>query len=99
MSAAITAIGAVTGFGLGIEVTVGALLEGRTAIRPVTRFPTVGLCSSLAAAVPENVDLRAAAAEFHQHPVTDRASQLLLSALADALGRRSLEPTRRRGVE
>jgi 3-oxoacyl-[acyl-carrier-protein] synthase II len=98
MSAAITSIGAVTGFGLGIEVTVGALLEGRTAIRPVTRFPTAGLCSSLASEVPEHVDLRAAAAEFTQHPATDRASQLLLAALADALGRRTLEPTRRRGV-
>jgi len=98
MSAAITSIGAVTGFGLGIEVTVGALLEGRTAIRPVTRFTTAGLCSSLASEVPENVDLLAAAAGFNQPPPTDRASQLLLAALADALGRRALEPTRRRGV-
>ncbi len=98
MSAAITSIGAVTGFGLGIEVTVGALLEGRTAIRPVTRFPTAGLCSSLASEVPDNVDLLAAAAGFNQHPATDRASQLLLAALADALGQRILEPTRRRGV-
>lgn len=98
MSAAITSIGAVTGFGLGIEVTVRAVLEGRTAIRQVTRFPTAGLCSTLAAEVPENVDLVAAAANFNQRLPTDRASQLLLAALFDALGGRLLEPTRRRGV-
>jgi 3-oxoacyl-[acyl-carrier-protein] synthase II len=98
MSAAITSIGAVTGFGLGLDLTVAALLEGRSAIRPVTRFPTTGLCSSLASEAPEDIDLIAAAAELHRPPGRDRASRLLLAALADALGGRILEPTRRRGV-
>ena len=98
MSAAITSIGAVTGFGLGLDLTVAALLEGRTAIGPVTRFPTTGLCSSLASEAPADVELIAAAAELRQPPAEDRASRLLLAALADALRGRSLEATRRRGV-
>ncbi|MGO9832338.1 MAG: beta-ketoacyl synthase N-terminal-like domain-containing protein [Myxococcaceae bacterium] len=98
MSAAITSIGAVTGFGLGLDLTVSALLEGRTAIGPVTRFPTMGLCSSLASEAPADLELIAAAAQLHQPPAKDRASRLLLAALADALRGRSLEATRRRAV-
>jgi 3-oxoacyl-[acyl-carrier-protein] synthase II len=98
MSAAITSIGAVTGFGLGLDVTVAGLLEGRTAIGPVTRFSTTGLCSSLASEAPSDGELIAATAKLHQPPAEDRASRLLLAALADALKGRTLEPTRRRGV-
>jgi 3-oxoacyl-(acyl-carrier-protein) synthase len=98
MAAAITAIGAVSGFGLGLETMIAALLEGRTAIRPVTRFSTAGLCSTLASEAPEDAALVAAAAELRQPPAPDRASRLLLAALADALQGRVLEPTRRRGV-
>jgi len=98
MSAAITSLGAVTGFGLGLEPAVAALLEGRSAIRPVTRFSTDGLCSSLGSEAPTDAALLAAAAELQQPPAPDRASRLLLAALADALRGRILEPNPRRAV-
>jgi 3-oxoacyl-[acyl-carrier-protein] synthase II len=98
VSAAITLVGAVTGFGLGLEATVAALLEGRSAIRPVTRFSTAGLCSGLGSEAPDDAVLLAAAAGLRQPADSDRASRLLLAALADALRGRNLEATRRRGV-
>jgi 3-oxoacyl-[acyl-carrier-protein] synthase II len=98
MSAVITSMGVVTGFGLGLEETVTALLDGRSAIRPVTRFSTTGLCSSLASEAPDDDVLVAATSAFSRLPAADRASRLLLAALADALRGRRLESTPRRGV-
>jgi 3-oxoacyl-[acyl-carrier-protein] synthase II len=98
MPVVITSIGAVTGFGLGLAPLVSALLEGRCAIGPVTRFSTAGLCSSLASEAPEDSELVAAAAGLQHPPASDRASRLLLAALADALQGLSLEPSSRRGV-
>lgn len=98
MSVAITSVGVVTGFGVGLEQSVNALLRGECAIRPVTRFPTAGLCSSVASEAPEDAALVAAASEYSPAPATDRASRLLLAAFADAAQGRILEPTTRRGV-
>jgi 3-oxoacyl-[acyl-carrier-protein] synthase II len=98
MAAAITCMGAVTGFGVGLGPAVAALLQGRSAIRHVTRFSTEGLCSDLGAEAPSDAELVAAARALHQPPGPDRASRLLLAALADALKGRLLEPAGRRGV-
>jgi 3-oxoacyl-[acyl-carrier-protein] synthase II len=98
MAVVITAMGAVTGFGVGLESTVAALLEGRSSIRPVTSFSTAGLCSSLGAEAPGDASLIAAAAMFLIPPAPDRASRLLLAAAADALAGRVFAPSRRRGV-
>ena len=61
LSAAITAVGTVTGHGLGRERLFEALLEGRSAIGPLTRFSADGLCSNLAAEAPEDEELESAA--------------------------------------
>ena len=98
MSVAITSMGVVTGFGVGLEQSVIALLDGRCAIRPVTRFSTAGLCSSVACEAPEDNALVTAASAFSRLPAEDRASRLLLAALADALQGHTLESTPRRGV-
>ena len=98
MSVVITSMGVVTGFGLGLERAVFALLDGRSAIRTVTRFPTAGLCSSLASEAPQDDALVSASSACSQFPAPDRASRLLLAALADALQGRTLESSRRRGV-
>ncbi len=98
MSAVITSMGVVTGYGLGLERAVNALLDGRSAIRTVTRFPTAGLCSSLASEAPEDDALDSATSAYSRFPTPDRASRLLLAALADALQGRALEASRRRGV-
>ena len=98
MSAAITSIGVVTGFGLGLEATVASVLAGRTAIGPVTRFSTRGLSSSLASEAPDDAQLATAVARSCAGGWCNRASRLLLAALADALGDRLLMPTNRRGV-
>jgi 3-oxoacyl-[acyl-carrier-protein] synthase II len=98
MAVVISCIGAVTAFGLGIEPAVAALLGGRTAIRPIRAFSTDGLCSSLGAEAPLDEALLAATAGLRRAPAPDRASRLLLAALADALGGRELQRSRRRGV-
>jgi 3-oxoacyl-[acyl-carrier-protein] synthase II len=98
MSVVITSMGVVTGFGLGLERTVFALLDGRSAIRTVTRFPTAGLCSSLASEAPQDDALVSASSAYSQFPAPDRASRLLLAALADALQGRTLDSSPRRGV-
>lgn len=98
MRIAITSMGAVTGFGMGLAQSVTALLEGRCAIRPVTRFSTEGLCSSVASEAPEDSALIAAAEELHQPRLLDRASRLLVAALADSLRGGNLQPNSRRGV-
>jgi 3-oxoacyl-[acyl-carrier-protein] synthase II len=98
MSVVITSMGVVTGFGLGLERAVFALLDGRSAIRTVTRFPTAGLCSSLASEAPQDDALVSASSACSQFPAPDRASRLLLAALADALQGRTLESSPRRAV-
>jgi 3-oxoacyl-(acyl-carrier-protein) synthase len=96
--AAITSVGTVTGHGLGSSRLFAALLEGRTAIRPVTRFPVDGLCSNLAAEAPGDEELESAASSLGAVPPDDRASRLLLAAAAEALAGRELDPSPRRGV-
>jgi 3-oxoacyl-[acyl-carrier-protein] synthase II len=98
VAAAITSIGAVTGFGLGLEAAVTALLDARSAIVPVRRFSTQGLCSSLGAEAPDDDALISAATSLGLPPATDRASRLLLAAAAEALRGRSFSATRRRAV-
>jgi 3-oxoacyl-[acyl-carrier-protein] synthase II len=98
MSVVITSMGVVTGYGLGLERAVSALLDRRSAIRTITRFPTAGLCSSLASEAPEDDALVSATSAYSRVPTPDRASRLLLAALADALQGEVLESSRRRGV-
>ena len=98
MPAAITSIGAVTGHGLGCGPLLRAVLEGRTAIRKVTRFSCEDLCSSVAAEAPSDGDLVKAAAGLGQSPASDRASRLLLAAASEALRGRSRSSSKRRAV-
>ena len=98
LSAAITAVGTVTGHGLGRERLFAALLEGRSAIGPLTRFPADGLCSNLAAEAPADEELERAASTLCAVRPEDRASRLLLAAAAEALVGRELTPSPRRGV-
>jgi 3-oxoacyl-(acyl-carrier-protein) synthase len=98
MTAAITSIGAVTGHGLGRAPLLSAVLEGRSAIRPLTRFSSDGLCSNLAAEAPPDEALLAAAARLNPNALQDRASRLLLAAAAEALESHPLTPSPRRGV-
>jgi 3-oxoacyl-[acyl-carrier-protein] synthase II len=98
MPAAITSIGAVTAHGLGCGPLLRAVLEGRSAIRQVTRFSSDGLCSSVAAEAPSDVELVEAAASLGQSPASDRASRLLLAAASDAFRGRSWSASKRRAV-
>jgi 3-oxoacyl-(acyl-carrier-protein) synthase len=97
VSAVITSVGTVTGHGLGCARLFTALLEGRSAIGPVTRFPVDGLCSNLAAEAPGDEELEQAASSLAVRS-EDRASRLLLAAAAEALAARKLAPSPRRGV-
>jgi 3-oxoacyl-[acyl-carrier-protein] synthase II len=45
----ITGLGAVSGFGVGVEALWGGLVEGRSAIRPITLFDASGFACRLAA--------------------------------------------------
>src|SRR5262249_42449641 len=87
-----------TGHGLGSARLFAALLEGRSAIRPVTRFPVDGLCSNLAAEAPEDEELETVASSLGAGEPDDRASRLLLAATAEAFAGRELDPSPRRGV-
>lgn len=98
MPAVITSVGAVTGHGIGCAKLFSALLRGDTAIRPVSRFPVDGLCSTLAAEAPADEDLEAASSRLHRGRPEDRASHLLLAAAAEALEGRELAASPRRGV-
>lgn len=89
MPAAITSAGIITGHGLGKRAFLSALLEGKSAIRQVMRFPTGGLCSNLAAEVLDSLGDEAG---------SSRACQLLLSAANEALHNRPSETGVRRGV-
>ena len=98
MPTAITSIGAVTGHGLGCGPLLRAVLEGRSAIRKVTRFSCEDLCSSLAAEAPSDAELLEAAAGLAQSPPSDRSSRLLLAAASEALVGHSRTPSKRRAV-
>lgn len=50
----ITGLGPVTAFGVGLDPLWQALLEGRTAIAPITRFNASGFPCSLGAELPED---------------------------------------------
>lgn len=62
-----------------------ALREAKTAVRPVTRFDTTGLCSNVAAEAPVQTG-------------EDRAWGLLEQAANEALSGHELDPSVRRGV-
>ena len=81
---------------MGVGVLVEALLAGRSAIRTVTRFPTTGLCSALAAEAPGDAVLEALG--FPAPPGASRAARLLLAAATEAMHGRSRTPSVRRGV-
>jgi 3-oxoacyl-(acyl-carrier-protein) synthase len=98
MSAAIAAMGAVTGHGIGVEALFEALVSGRTAVRRSSRFVGRCLCSEFAAEAPPDEELRQAAQSLGSPVPPDRASRLLLAAAAEALRGRNLEPNPRRGV-
>ena len=98
MPAFITSVGAVTAHGFGSARLFAALLEGQSAIRPVTRFSVQGLCSNLAAEAPDDAELDVAASALGAVRSDDRASRLLLAAAAEALVGRELDPSARRGV-
>ncbi|MHB8873834.1 MAG: beta-ketoacyl-[acyl-carrier-protein] synthase family protein [Myxococcaceae bacterium] len=98
MSAAITSVGAVSGHGVGAARLAAALLDGRSAVRKLTRFEAPGLCSDLAAEAPPDEELSAAAAPLKAPAPPDRATRLLLAAAAEALLGRDLTPSDRRAV-
>lgn len=85
MTVAITALGVVSAHGQGREPLAAALRTGKTAVRPVSGFPTEGLCSNLAAQAPVVTE-------------ADRALGLLKLAAEDALAGRDWAPSARRGV-
>lgn len=85
MRVAITSAGAVTAHGAGVPALEAALREARTAVRPVSRFDTTGLCSSVAAESPVET-------------TGDRAAALLDLAANEALAGMPLQPSARRGV-
>jgi len=86
---AVTSVGATTSFGDGVEVFWRSLLEGRTAIGPVTRFPVTGYRARLAALAPGG-GVPAGAGE------AGSAASLAWKAVTEALGpsRGSFEPER-----
>ncbi len=98
MRAAITSIGVVSGHGLGCEVLLEAVLQGKSSIRALTRFRVENLCSDLAAEAPGDDLLIAWAQRLKWPSGDDRASRLLLAAGAEALAGRDLSPNSRRGV-
>jgi 3-oxoacyl-[acyl-carrier-protein] synthase II len=98
MPAAISSIGAVTGHGIGWEPLLAAILEAKSAICPLTRFPADGLCSSLAAEAPSDDVLTRCAQRLRQPAPPDRATRLLLAAAAQALHGRDRRRSARRGV-
>src|SRR5260370_28914996 len=98
MRAAITSIGVVSGHGLGCEVLLAAVLQGKASIRALTRFRVENLCSDLAAEAPGDDLLIAWAQRLKWPSGDDRASRLLLAAGAEALAGRDLSPNSRRGV-
>ena len=91
-------MGAVTGHGIGAARLFSALLEGVSAIGPVTRFPVEGLCSDLAVECPPDAELIPALSGLEGFRPVDRATRLLLAAAADALCLGEMVPSARRGA-
>ena len=81
---AVTALGAVTAFGPGVEALWKGALEGRSAIGPVTRFGTAAYRCGVAAEIPAwGLPLSAAG----DGPGAGAAAVLALTAVREALGR------------
>jgi 3-oxoacyl-[acyl-carrier-protein] synthase II len=93
--AAVTGLGAVSPFGVGLEALWTGLVEGRSAIRPITRFDTADYRYKVAGEVPA-YEFKSPSAFFD---VTDRADQYLFTAAAEALADAGLEPIRREDHE
>jgi 3-oxoacyl-[acyl-carrier-protein] synthase II len=98
LGAIITSLGAVTGHGIGAGRLFSALLQGASAVGPVTRFPVEGLCSDIAVECPPDAELVAAFSGLSPVRPEDRATRLLLAAAADAFRGRDFAPSRRRGA-
>lgn len=92
VEAAVTGIGVVAPGGVGTEAWWAAMLDGRSAIGPVTRFDAAGFPVRLAGEVSGFAD------EDHVPgrllPQTDRVTRLALAAAEEALGAAGLDPAR-----
>lgn len=83
---AVTSLGAVSGFGLGVDALVAGALEERTALRAVRRFSTEGLRSVPAALVPGFDEPRLKS--DHQGRADELAIAFAVAAGREALGDR-----------
>lgn len=54
----ITGLGPVTGYGVGLEPLWSAMLDGRSAIKPITRFDASGLPTGAGAETPDSFNVR-----------------------------------------
>ncbi|WP_203601138.1 beta-ketoacyl synthase N-terminal-like domain-containing protein, partial [Streptomyces sp. SID10853] len=90
MRAAVTGIGVVAPGGVGTETWWSAMLHGRSAIGPVTRFDTTGYPVGLAGEITGFDDARHVPDKLL--PQTDRVTRLALTAAAEALTSAHLDP-------
>jgi 3-oxoacyl-[acyl-carrier-protein] synthase II len=86
---AVTALGAVTAFGSGVEAFWRGVLEGRSAIGPLTRFSAAPYRSGVAAEVPEGSLF---GPERKAGTFAGTAADLVLAAAREALGGRGRPP-------
>ncbi len=78
----ITGLGPVTGFGVGIAPLWEAMVEGRTAIRPIERFDPGGFECGIAAEIrPEDFDVRKVVPRNHR-----KATKVMCRDTALAVG-------------
>lgn len=77
----VTAMGAVTPMGLGVQAFWNGLLEERCAVGPITRFDPAGLAVRIAAQVPD-VELGLSGKQLRE---SDAFTQYALAAAAEAL--------------
>ena len=89
----VTGLGAVSPFGVGVETLWDNLVEGRYAIRPLTRFDTSEYRYKEGGEVPDFEFT----APVEPADGIDRANRYLLTAAAEALADAGLEPDRAGG--
>ena len=82
---AVTSLGATTTFGRGVEVFWRSLLEGRTGIGPIPRFPGMSYRARLAALVPGG-GVPGGMVEAQEAQEARDAASLAWEAVAEALG-------------
>jgi 3-oxoacyl-[acyl-carrier-protein] synthase II len=90
----VTGVGAVTPLGPDVASTWAALLEGRSAVGPITRFDASGFDTRFAAQADDVPHLsgrwEAAASRARAADLLDRKTRLLLSAAQEALAQARL---------